>query len=85
MDNVRVAVNLHFKQRIIAMSVRRVLERLRESALAQRLGIRVAPATKPKTVQAVVIHSESMTGASPEAKPVVRIIAGPKQTWIKNM
>ena len=67
------------------MNVRRALEKLRESALAQRLGIRVAPATKPKTVQAVVMHPESMTGASPGAKPVVRVIAGPKQTWIKKL
>jgi hypothetical protein len=59
--------------------------RKRVGELAQKLGIRVAPVTKPKTVQAVVMHPESMTGASPEAKPVVRVVAGPKQTWIKKL
>jgi hypothetical protein len=53
--------------------------------LMQRLGIRVAPATKPKTVQAVVMHPESMTVASPGAKAVVRVVSGQKDIWIKKL
>jgi hypothetical protein len=63
------------------------------NALAQKLGIKDAPAipsAKPKIVQAVVnqdarLASDAVTEGRLDPKAVVRVIAGPKQTWIKKL
>lgn len=57
------------------------------SALAQKLGIRVAPATHARPVEAIVRATEQEDrpmGATPGAKRVVRVVPGQKDIWIKN-
>jgi hypothetical protein len=75
------------------MNVRRVFEKLRGSALAQKLGIKAAPAipaSKPKVVQAIVnadagFEQPLYHRLPPKAKSVVRVLAAQKQTWIKKL
>ena len=58
------------------------------AGLALKIGIRVAPATHARPVEAIVnpehAGDAAAYGVPPGAKRVVRVVPGQKDMWIKN-
>ena len=59
------------------------------AGLALKIGIRIAPATHVRPVEAIIRATEHALdadayGVPPGAKRVVRVVPGQKDMWIKN-
>jgi hypothetical protein len=73
---------------IMAENVLRGFVRRLGRELALKIGIRIAPATHVRPVEAVVNPEHALDanayGVPPGAKRVVRVVPGQKDMWIKN-
>ena len=84
----RLADKIRSLPQIIAPPVRRKFERKPGAGLALKVDIRIAPATHPRPVEAIVNPEHALDavtpGVPPGAKRVVRVVPGQKDMWIKN-